>query len=162
VTTAAQAGPTPPPRRPRTGRGRAADRPEGLYEPDELVNETPTGFEVTVFGEDDRHRTFKFKTLPLPGWHQQLAQAFARCTGPQGKLRTISSAATTFWSFRRLMATLDGMADPPATLADLTVHHLERYWFQRRAAVTLPGDQTSAQTSIALNQTESPMYNEAT
>jgi hypothetical protein len=135
VTTAAQAGPTPQPRRPRTGRGRAADRPEGLYEPNELVNETPTGFEVTVFGEDDRHRTFNFKTLPLPAWHQQLANAFARCTGPQGKLRTISSAATTYWSFRRLMATLDGMADPPATLADLTVHHLERYWFQRRAEI---------------------------
>ena len=33
------------------------------------------------------------------------------------------------------MATLDGMADPPATLADLTVHHLERYWFQRRAEI---------------------------
>ena len=33
------------------------------------------------------------------------------------------------------MATLDGMADPPATLADLTLHHLERYWFQRRAEI---------------------------
>jgi cytoskeleton protein RodZ len=32
------------------------------------------------------------------------------------------------------------------------------YWFQRRTSVTLPSDQTS----IALNQTESPMYNDGT
>ena len=106
--TTAHAGPAPQPRRARIGRGRAADRPDGIYEPTELVQNTPTGFEVIVMGEDDRRRTFKFKTLPLPGWHQPLAQAFARCTGPQGKLRTISSAATTFWSFRRLMTTLEG------------------------------------------------------
>jgi hypothetical protein len=137
--TTAQAGPTPQPRRARTGRGRAADRPDGIYEPSELVHETPTGFEVTVIGEDDRRRTFKFKTLPLPGWHQQLAQAFARCTGPQGKLRTTASASTTFWSFRRLLTTLEGMADPPATPADLTVRHLERYWFQRRAEIKQRG-----------------------
>jgi hypothetical protein len=36
------------------------------------------------------------------------------------------------------------------------------HWFQKRASVTLPGNQTSAQSSIALNQTESPMYNDAT
>ena len=137
--TAAQAGPTPQPRRPRTVRGRAAERPDGIYEPSELVQETSTGFEVTVIGEDDRRRTFKFKTLPLPGWHQQLAQAFARCTGPHGTLRTTASARTTFWSFRRLMATLEAMTDPPATPSDLTVHHLERYWFQRRAEIKQRG-----------------------
>jgi hypothetical protein len=32
------------------------------------------------------------------------------------------------------------------------------HWFQRRASVTLPNDQTS----IALNQTESSMYNDLT
>ena len=31
------------------------------------------------------------------------------------------------------------MADPPATPADLTVHHLERYWFQRRAEIKQRG-----------------------
>ena len=33
------------------------------------------------------------------------------------------------------MATLEAMADPPATPSDLTVHHLERYWFHRRSEI---------------------------
>jgi len=45
----------------------------------ELVQLTATGLEVTVIGEGRRRRTFAFKTFPLPGWHQPLAEAFARC-----------------------------------------------------------------------------------
>ena len=37
------------------------------------------------------------------------------------------------------MATLEGMTDPPATPAELTVHHLERYWLQRRAEIKQRG-----------------------
>lgn len=42
-----------------------------------------------MLAEDGRRRTFKLKTLPLPGWHKALAKAFAHITGPQGNLRTI-------------------------------------------------------------------------
>jgi len=121
--------------RPHTGRGVPADRPDGVYEPPELVQLTATGLEVTVIGEGRRRRTFAFKTFPLPGWHQPLAEAFARCTGAGGTLRTPESAAAVFWGCRRFLVELEAMADSPATPAELTVDHLERYWRRRRVQV---------------------------
>jgi hypothetical protein len=91
--------------------------------------------EVTVVGEDGR-RTFALKSFPLPGWQQPVAEAFARCTGASGTLRTPESAAGVFWSLRRFLAALDAMADSPATPAELTVDHLERYWQQRLPKVS--------------------------
>lgn len=82
--------PTPAtPRRPHTHRGLPSDRPTTIYAPTDPVQHTPAGFEVTMLAEDGRRRTFKLKTLPLPGWHKALAKAFAHITGPQGNLRTI-------------------------------------------------------------------------
>jgi hypothetical protein len=121
--------------RPHTGRGVPADRPDGVYEPPKLVQRTATGLQVTVVAEDGRRRTFRFKTLPLPGWHQPLAEAFARCTGPHGTLRTTCSAASTLFRCRSFLQTLEEMGDAPATPAELTVRHLERYWRQRGAEI---------------------------
>ena len=91
------------PRRPHTHRGLPSDRPPAVYEPTDTVQHTPAGFEVTMLAEDGRSRTFKLKTLPLPGWHQAVAIAFARITGPQGNLRTTGSATTSFWAFKRFL-----------------------------------------------------------
>jgi hypothetical protein len=112
-----------------------ADRPDGVYEPLELVQRTATGFEVTVIAEDGRRRTFRLKTLPLPGWHQPLAEAFARCTGPHGTLRTTCSAAATFFSCGTFLRTLEKIGDAPGTPAKLTVRHLESYWRHRGAEI---------------------------
>lgn len=133
--TSVQTGRTPQPRRARTRRGRAADHPDGIYEPPARVQPSGTGLEVTVVGEDGR-RTFALKSFPLPGWQQPVAEAFARCTGASGTLRTPESAAGVFWSLRRFLAALDAMADSPATPAELTVDHLERYWQQRLPKVS--------------------------
>lgn len=90
-----------------------------------------------MIGEDGRRRTFKLKTLPLPGWHPALAAAFARCTGPHGNLRTTGSAATRFWSFKRFLMCLERFPEPPRTPTELTVAHLKRYWLERRAAMSV-------------------------
>jgi hypothetical protein len=124
---------------PRTGMGRPSDLPDGVYEPPELVQQTASGLEVTVVGEDRRRRTFAFKTFPMPGWHQPLADAFARCTGTSGTLRTPESAAGVFWSCRCFLVALDSMSDSPVTPAELTVDHLEYYWRQRRPTVSQRG-----------------------
>jgi hypothetical protein len=63
------------------------------------------------------------------------AEAFARCTGAGGTLRTPESAAAVFWGCRRFLVELEAMADSPATPAELTVDHLERYWRRRRVQV---------------------------
>jgi hypothetical protein len=125
--------------RPRTRTGRPADLPDGVYEPPERVQSTGTGLAVTVVGENGRRRTFALKTFPLLGWHQPLAEAFARCTGSAGTLRTTDSAAGVFWSCRRFLVALDAMTDSPATPAGLTVDHLERYCRQRRPKTTQRG-----------------------
>jgi hypothetical protein len=103
------------------------------------VQPTGSGLEVAVVGENGRRRTFKLKTFPLPGWHQPLADAFARCTGASGTLRTPESAAGVFWCWHRFLVALASLVDPPATPEELTVDHLERYWRQRHAEVKQRG-----------------------
>src|ERR1700682_6415577 len=118
-----------------TRRGLPSPRPDGGYEPPPLVTETPAGVEVAVIGEDARRRTFTTHDLPLPLWHQQLAHAFARCTGPHGTLRTPGSAAHVWFALRVFLNSLNSMADKPRTPEKLTTRHLERYLLERRGAV---------------------------
>ena len=65
-----------------------------------------------------------------------------------------TDTATQFTRNIRLQIPLCSAAMDTVTEAALAALH----WFQRRASVTLPADHTS----VALNQTESPMYNDAT
>ena len=94
--------------RPHTGRGVPADRPDGVYEPPELVQLTATGLEVTVIGEGRRRRTFAFKTFPLPGWHQPLPKPSPAAPEPAercGRLRAqrqcSGAAGASLWNWKR-------------------------------------------------------------
>lgn len=109
------------------------ERPEGVYEPEPFVQAKPAGLEVTVVGEDGRRVVFRFARFPLPGFHPELAEAFARCTGPQGNLRTPASATSVWGGLKRLLVSLDGMAHPPASLPELTARHLDRFRMDRLA-----------------------------
>ena len=77
-----------------TGPGRAAALPGADYERIDPVSEQPGGIVVVFHGDDDRRRIFEFSRLPLPGWHEALAAAFAERTGPDGGLRTAAAAVT--------------------------------------------------------------------
>lgn len=119
--------------RAKTHRGQSALQPEGLYAPKPSVQQSDRGLTVTVFGEDGRHRTLQLHHFPLPLWHQPLADAFSRCVGPHGTLRTITSAAHVFFKLRGLLGVLSELPDPPQTPGDLTARHMETYWQKRSA-----------------------------
>lgn len=48
-------------------------------------------------------REFVFSRLPLPGWHELLAAAFAERVGPNGTLRTLTSTRNCWEASGRLM-----------------------------------------------------------
>lgn len=118
----------------KTHRGQSTQRPDGVYAPKSQVEQTIRGLTVTVIGEDRRSRTFKLHFFPLPLWHQPLAEAFARCTGPHGTRRTVASAGHLFFKLKKFLVTLSELPHPPQTPADLTARHLEIFWLQQRAA----------------------------
>ncbi|MGW0908118.1 hypothetical protein [Streptomyces sp. NPDC002853] len=80
-----------------TGPGRISAAPAGEYEPPPSVVRQRTGGLVVDFtGDDGRQETFDLGRLPVVGWHDFLAEAFALRTGPSGALRTLASAANCF------------------------------------------------------------------
>jgi hypothetical protein len=129
---------SPRPRLAATWPGRPAARPAGAYDPDPLVREAAAGVEVSFAGEDGRSRTFSFAGLPLPGWHADLAGAFAGLTGPTGGLRTLASAENVWQVLGRLARFLDGLAHPPRDVTRLTVRHLRRFELHRRRTCKPP------------------------
>jgi len=118
--------------RPATWPGRRAARPAGAYDPGPAISGAPGEMEVYFAGEDGRTATFSFATLPLPGWHADLAAAFARITGPSGGLRTLASAQSAWGLLGRLVRFLDGLAHPPREVTRLTARHLRRFELHRR------------------------------
>jgi hypothetical protein len=116
-----------------TGRGStrpgvSAPLPDGTYTPDSAVTRSSTGGLVVEFdGEDRRHRTFDFGQSPLPGWHQDLAGALARRVGPEGQLRTSSSAIAAWNNLRMFLRYLDELPDRPPVPAALRRQHVETF-----------------------------------
>jgi len=123
-----------------------------------------------------------YKRLPGGIFTRSFIKAYAKCVGydereaVEGYTRYLREHGESTDDINTTPMHSKVYTDTPATrspvltvvlailiLAILTAAALAAlHWFQKRAAVTLPGDQTPAQTSIALNQTESPMYNDAT
>ena len=106
--------------------------PTGGYEPPAAVRHEHTGFSVEFHGEDGRHGTFHTDELPLPGWHEPLAAAWAIRTGPSGRLRTLASARGGWGVVGRLLRFLHSLPDPPADPSRLSAEHLEGF-FRHRA-----------------------------
>jgi hypothetical protein len=128
---------SPPPRiRAGTHLGRPTPRPTGAYEPPLLVQDGALGLEVTVLGEDGRRRTFRMGHFPLPLWHRPLAEAFADCAAAHGTIRTIGTAAHTWFALKVFLTFLNGMTNPPSSPPELTGRHLDRYLFARRQTVS--------------------------
>jgi hypothetical protein len=93
---------------------------------------TTVGLEVGFQGEDGRTWKFSFATSPLPGWHIDLAAAFARRTGPTGTLRTLASAQDSWGTLQRLLGFLDTLPRPPQNATQLTVRHLRQFQLHRQ------------------------------
>jgi hypothetical protein len=131
--------PAPSPQAVAVGRPRAATlpgqraaRPAGAYDPDPLVRDGPAGLEVAFAGEDGRSRVFSFAGLPLPGWHADLAAAFARLTGPTGGVRTLAGAKGAWGTLGRLLRFLASLPRPPRDPSCLTARQLRRFELHRR------------------------------
>lgn len=109
--------------------GRTAPLPEGGYRPVPAVAAGRTGAPVVQFcGEDQRVRTFDFAQVPLPGWHDELAAAFAARVGPAGGLRTSTSTLGSWGELRIFMRFLATLADlAPARPVDLRLWHVEKF-----------------------------------
>ncbi len=122
--------------RPATWPGRRAARPAGAYDPDPLARDGPQGVEVAFTGEDGRTGVFSFATLPLPGWHADLAAAFARLTGPTGGVRTLAGAKGAWGALGRLLRFLASLPCPPRDPSRLTARQLRRFELHRRRTCT--------------------------
>lgn len=111
-----------------TRRGRPARLPEEAYQPSTMpAGDLAEDLAVVFRGEDGREAMFRVDTLPLPGWHEPVAAAWARRIGPAGGLRTLNSARTSWRELGRFLRFLDSLARPPATPAQLTSGHVERF-----------------------------------
>lgn len=82
---------------------------------------------VSFVGEDGRTATFDVATLPLPGWHVPLAEAWARRIGPAGELRTRSSVIGRWASLKHFFHYLEGVVEPPQYPEDLRKRHATGY-----------------------------------
>jgi hypothetical protein len=118
-----------------TGPGRRSALPSGTYQPLEPGTGGLAGLMVGFRGDDGRDALFDVSALPLPGWHEPLAAAFAARTGPAGRLRTRHSAVSSWAALGRLMRFLEQTLRPPATPQALTRAHLEGFYRHRAATV---------------------------
>jgi hypothetical protein len=126
-----------------TGTGRGATRtglpaalPGQRYQPPPQLRSDAGRLTVDFHGEDGRQRQFVVSALPLPGWHTPLAAAFALRVGPSGRVRTLSSARTTWEPQQRFLRFLARLPEPPATPGDLTADHLEAFYRPARSSPT--------------------------
>jgi hypothetical protein len=135
-----------------TGPGRAAALPGGDYERHGPASQLPRGVVVFFHGDDDRRRIFEFSRLPLPGWHEALAAAFAERTGPGGGLRTASAAGTGWGALGRLVRFLAALPDPPARPGQLTREQLQAFHDQRARTAPLTALRDLAEARMLLTR----------
>lgn len=117
----------------RSGRGsthpgRPAALPAGTYSLRDIRAPGHAGGLVVGFqGEDGRSYGFDIGSVPLPGWHQALAGAWASRIGPAGGLRTLASAQGSWGALGRLMRFLEQRPRPPASPARLTAADVQAF-----------------------------------
>lgn len=111
--------------------GRPAILPFGPYEPRPTLGPLPAQLLVEFVGEDGRACRFDVGALPLPQWHESLAESWVRRIGPIGPLRTEASARGAWNSVRRFMWALHWSSNPPRRPGDLSVKHVDFYRRQR-------------------------------
>jgi len=109
--------------------------PVGSYQLPAVVRREHTGLSVDFHGEDSRRGTFRIDELPLPGWHEPVAVAWAVRIGPSGRLRTLASVRHGWGVVGRLLRFLDSQPAPPRDPSRLAAEHLEGF-FQHRASTT--------------------------
>jgi len=105
---------------------------------------------VLFHGDDERRRIFEFARLPLPGWHEELAAAFAERTGPGGGLRTAEAAGTGWGALGRLVRFLAALPDSPARPGQLTREHLQAFHDQRARTAPLTALRDLAEARMLL------------
>jgi hypothetical protein len=85
------------------------------------------GAEVAFTGDDGRRGVFRFAGLPVPGWHEPVAAAFAARTGPGGGLRTLASASAAWQVTARFLRFLGSQQPQPASPGSLRAAHLDLF-----------------------------------
>jgi hypothetical protein len=128
-----------------THRGRPTTLPDGLYEPNidtaTADRSGPAGLIVNFRGEDGREYSFDISALPLSGWHEALAEAWAKRIGPEGSLRTLASSLGTWYVIARFMRFLAERPKPPATPAQLTRADIEAFYRRNDGPRCAGGDE---------------------
>jgi len=118
----------------RTGRGRRSPLPSGGYQRPPAARAGAGGAEVAFTGDDGRRGVFRFAGLPVPGWHESAAAAFADRTGPGGGLRTLASASAAWQVTARFLRFLASQQPQPAGPGSLRAAHLDLFRAARAAA----------------------------
>lgn len=107
-----------------TGLGRPSPTPLSRYTPSPRETSGVDGTTVHFQGEDGRQTQFEVGELPLPGWHDALADAWSERLGPTGTLRTLSSARSSWGVLKRFIIFLSKTRWPPTTPTGLTAAHV--------------------------------------
>ena len=107
--------------------GHPAPVPGPGYEPPPDVVEHGSAASVEFVGEDGRRKLFSLQRLPLPGWHDAVAAAFAARVGPSGGRRTLMSAERAWATLGRFMRFLATLPDAPQLPSRLTASHVDAY-----------------------------------
>jgi len=105
---------------------------------------------VTFEGDDGRRSAFRFAGLPLPGWHEPTATAFAARTGPGGGLRTLASARSVWDITARFLRFLASQQPQPAEPGSLRAAHLDLFRSARAAAAGPPAGLRELRQVLAL------------
>jgi hypothetical protein len=137
-------------RQARTGPGRRSPLPAAGYQPPPPARRGAGGPEVAFTGDDGRRRVFRFTGLPVAGWHEPLAAAFAARTGPAGQLRTLASALSAWGVLCRFLRFLVAQRPVPGDPARLRAAHLDRFRAHRAATVTPAGTLREMRQLLAL------------
>nr|WSX50719.1 hypothetical protein OG409_18275 [Streptomyces sp. NBC_00974] len=102
--------------------------PGDTYEPPPVVRQAEGGLVVEFIGDDGRRKCFDIGRLPVAGWHEFLAEAFALRTGPSGGLRTLASALNCWKFIRQWTYFLQGLGEAAASPEKLSEEHVQAFF----------------------------------